>query len=212
MENAVTDYVALNESQVESEVDPFTATRYKQFAHWFAPNARRVLDVGCNTGRGGTVLKTLRPELEVVGLDLLQSRLDRLPKNVYGGVLCGSATAMPCDDECFDAVVAGEFIEHIPGHDASKFLQEAFRVLRMHGTLALTTPNPGDLKLRLRGGSNLGGSHVSQHHPEAMRLQLMMAGFNRVRIRGSGKVSWYLGTRVPYVNLYGSYMAVGCKV
>ncbi len=207
----MTDFVALNEAQVESEIDPFTATRYRQFAAWFPKPTADVLDVGCNTGRGGSVLKALQPAWKIVGLDLLASRLERLPAAVYSGVLCGSATDIPAPDNSFDAVVAGEFIEHLPSRELMAFLHEAFRVLRPHGALALTTPNPGDYKLRWRGGSVLGGSHVSQHHAQALRLQLMMAGFNSVRIRGSGKVSWYLGTRVPLLNLYGSYLATGCK-
>jgi hypothetical protein len=39
-----------------------------------------------------------------------------------------------------------------------------------------------------------------------------MYGFARVRVRGSGKVSWYLGDRFPWLGLYGSYLATGEKV
>jgi SAM-dependent methyltransferase len=205
------DFVALNEAQVESEVDPFTHERYCQFAGWFGAGTRDVLDVGCNTGRGGAALKAQRPVLKIVGLDLVQSRLDRLPHNVYSGVLCGSATEIPCADESFDAVVAGEFIEHLPSQATMPFLREAFRVLRMGGVLVLTTPNPGDWKLRWRGGSVLGGSHVSQHYAKVVRLQLMMAGYTSVHIRGTGKVSSYLGTHLPLLNIYGSYLATGRK-
>ena len=207
----MTDFVALNAAQVESESDPFTPERYRQFARWVPATAREVLDVGCNTGRGGSALKAIRPELKITGLDLLQSRLDRLPKDAYSGVLCGSATQIPCADESFDAVVAGEFIEHLPAPMAMPFLMEAFRVLRLGGVLALTTPNPGDWKLRWRGGSVLGGSHVSQHHPQTMKLQFLMAGYNAVCVRGTGKVSSVLGTWLPPLNLYGSYMVIGRK-
>jgi SAM-dependent methyltransferase len=207
----LTDYVSLNASQIESEVDSFTPTRYRQFAGWFSAGVHNVLDVGCNTGRGGAELKALRPGLNLTGLDLLQTRLDRLPRTVYGGVICGSATSIPSDDASFDAVVAGEFIEHLPNTATLPFLQEAFRVLRHGGVIALTTPNPGDWKLRMRGGSVLGGSHVSQHHASAMRMQMMMVGFNDVQVRGTGKVSAILSTRIPVLNIYGSYMAVGFK-
>jgi SAM-dependent methyltransferase len=207
----MTDYVALNAAQVESEVDPFTPTRYEQFAAWFPAQTRQVLDVGCNTGRGGVALKRINPAWQITGLDLLQTRLDRLPESVYGGVICGSATAMPCADKSFDAVVAGEFIEHLPASAAQPFLMEAFRVLRLGGVLAVTTPNPQDWKLRWRKGSVLGGSHVSQHQARVLCLQMKMASFGAVRIRGTGKVSSLLGTRFPLLNVYGSYMAVGYK-
>jgi SAM-dependent methyltransferase len=201
-----------NEAQVESERDPFTESRYRQFAAHLPAGRLRVLDVGCNTGRGGAALKAQRPEITLVGLDLLPDRLARLPAGVYGETVCGSATELPADDEQYDGIVAGEFIEHLVPWDALRFVAEAFRVLRLRGTLLLTTPNPRDLKLRLRGGSVLGGAHVSQHDPATLRTVLRMHGFTRVRTLGSGKVSWYLGSRFPWLSLYGSYLAVGRKL
>jgi SAM-dependent methyltransferase len=206
------DYATRNELQESSETDPFTESRYKQFATFLPPGPLKVLDVGCNTGRGGTVLKGLRPELQLFGLDLLQARLDRLPAGVYSGTVCGSATEIPSEDETYDAVVAGEFIEHLLPIDAHKFVADSFRVLKVRGRIMLTTPNPGDLKLRARGGTCLGGAHLSQHHPDTLKTVLKMFGFARVRVRGSGKVSWYLGDRFPWLGLYGSFLATGEKV
>jgi ubiquinone/menaquinone biosynthesis C-methylase UbiE len=205
------DHVTRNEQQQASESDPFTESRYAQFARLLPPGALRVLDVGCNTGRGGAALKRLRPEVQIHGLDLLQSRLDRLPKDVYAGTVCGSATQIPSGDESYDAVVAGEFIEHLLPIDAHRFVADAFRVLKLNGRLLLTTPNPGDIKLRLRGGTVLGGAHLSQHHPGTLKTVLKMFGFSRVRVMGSGKVSWYLGSHFPLLALYGSYLVVGHK-
>jgi predicted SAM-dependent methyltransferase len=118
---------------------------------------------------------------------------------------------MPIDETSFDAVIAGEFIEHLPTALMPSFLHEAFRVLKIGGVLAITTPNPSDLKRRLRGGTVLGGSHVSQHHAKTLRLQFLMVGFAHVRLRGTGKVSTYLGTRFP-LQIYGSYMLIGRKI
>lgn len=205
------DYATRNELQEDSERDLFTKSRYEQFAKFLPPGPLKVLDVGCNTGRGGTVLKTLRPDVSLYGLDLLQSRLDRLPRGIYSGTVCGSATQVPSDDETYDAIVAGEFIEHLLPIDAHRFVADAFRVLTIRGRLLLTTPNPGDIKLRLRGGTILGGAHLSQHHPGTFKTVLRMYGFSRVRVLGSGKVSWYLGDRLPWLGIYGSYLAMGDK-
>jgi SAM-dependent methyltransferase len=205
------DLVERNLLQTVSEADPFTEERYRQFMAWLPAGCRDVLDVGCNTGRGGRVLKQLRPALRLRGMDIVQSRLDRLPAQVYDGTVCGSATAMPLADGSQDAIVAGEFIEHLDPPDAQRFLHEAFRVLALGGVLLLTTPNPSDLKRRLRGGTILGGAHVSQHHAEALALQLRMAGFGRVTVRGSGKVSRWLGPRFPWLAVYGSYLVCARK-
>jgi len=206
------DYATRNQLQESSETDPFTESRYKQFASFLPPGPLKVLDVGCNTGRGGAVLKGLRPELQLFGLDLLQARLDRLPTGVYSGTVCGSATQIPTEDETYDAVVAGEFIEHLLPFDAQQFVADSFRVLKVRGRILLTTPNPGNVKMRARGGTCLGGAHVSQHHPDTLKTVLKMYGFARVHVRGSGKVTWYLGDRFPWLGLYGSFLATGEKV
>lgn len=203
-------YEKLNLTQPESETDPFTEDRYRQFYRFLPNGTRKVLDIGCNTGRGGRVLKGLDSHLQIYGLDAVRDRLDRLPMNVYEEGVHGYSTKIPNEDGTYDAVVAGEFIEHIYQADVDQTLGEIFRVLKIGGRLLLTTPNPGDIKRKMRGRSILGGAHVSQHFPDTLRLKLRMAGFSRVRIYGSGKVSRYIGSRFPLF-IYGSYLAIGDK-
>lgn len=202
-------YEQLNLAQPESETDPFTEDRYMQFYRFFPEGAHRILDIGCNTGRGGRVLKELNPGLRIYGLDAVQDRLERLPKAYEEGVH-GYSTKIPNEDGTYDVVVAGEFIEHIYQSDVDQTLGEIFRVLKIGGRFLLTTPNPGDIKRKLRGQSILGGAHVSQHFADTLKLKLRMAGFSRVRIYGSGKVSRYLGSHFPLF-AYGSYLAMGDK-
>jgi SAM-dependent methyltransferase len=204
------DYEKLNLLQPESEIDSFTEERYAQFYNYFQKGAQIILDIGCNTGRGGAVIKKLHPSLCIFGLDAVRDRLDRLPKDTYEGCVHGYSTDIPVGDSTYDIVVAGEFIEHIYTRDEDRTIQEIFRVLKVGGRLLLTTPNPYDIKRRLRNGSILGGSHVSQHFPDALKMQLKMNGFSGIRIRGSGKVTRYLGSRFP-ISIYGSYLMVADK-
>ncbi|MBS3026828.1 MAG: hypothetical protein HCA25_06995 [Dolichospermum sp. DET50] len=46
-------YKELNASQECSESDTFTCDRYRQFFHHIPIHIKNVLDIGCNTGRGG---------------------------------------------------------------------------------------------------------------------------------------------------------------
>ena len=204
-------YELRNELQVESEVDSFTAERYGQFARHLSPQATQVLDVGCNTGRGGRALKDQRPTLELTGLDCVAHRLARLDPGVYARTICGYATEVPAEDESFDAIVAGEFLEHLYPIDVGRTLSEFFRVLRVGGQLLMTTPNPNDLKRRIRHQTILGGAHVSQHHPRSLRRRLEATGFRQVRLRGSGKTTRYLPERVTPLFAFGSYLAVADK-
>lgn len=205
------NYSVLNLEQKVSENDPFTIERYKQFNCFFPRNTKSILDIGCNTGRGGAELKRIKNDYLIYGLDVVEDRLKRLPDNVYHQVILGSATDIPLPDDFFDAVVAGEFIEHLYSQDVLKTLAEVFRVLKTGGKFMLTTPNPNDLKKRFQKRTLLGGSHVSQHFPKLIKLQLMMVGFSNVKIYGSGRTSRYLGYRFPILSIYGSYLAVATK-
>ena len=205
------DYAQINLEQTISESDPFTDERYRQFHRFFPRNAHRILDVGCNTGRGGRILKQLAPQLSLSGLDIVKERLDQLPTEVYQHNILGSCTAIPAADDTFDVIVAGEFIEHLYAADVNPTLFEMFRTLKIGGRVMLTTPNPGDFKRKSRGKSILGGAHVSQHHADALRQQMRMAGFANVRVLGSGKVTRYLGSHFPVLGLYGSYLIMGDK-
>ena len=72
------EIVELNCGQKLSEIDPFTEGRYEQFVRHLPRDARVVMDVGCNTGPGGVVMKTLRPGLRITGLDCVPERVEAL--------------------------------------------------------------------------------------------------------------------------------------
>jgi 2-polyprenyl-3-methyl-5-hydroxy-6-metoxy-1,4-benzoquinol methylase len=107
----------------------------------------------------------------------------------------------------FDAMVMGELIEHVPYPALEQFVASAATVLAPGGRVLLTTPNPHALRLRLRGGSVLGGAHVSVHCPAALSELLNHRGFRVVRIEGSGRLSRIIGVRFP-LSLYGSYLLI----
>ena len=202
------DYVAANVAQSESESDDFSPERYRQFARHLPRAGRRVLDLGCNVGRGGEALKSVRPDLEIVGVDLVEERLRKLPQAVYASWVEASATSLPFEDATFDAVLAGEFVEHLTEHDVDAMLNEARRVLRRGGRLLLTTPNPQGINFRLKRMSVLGGAHFSQHPPAQLRARLQRHGYKRIRLSGSGRMTRHLGECAHPLMLYGSYLAV----
>jgi SAM-dependent methyltransferase len=204
--------IELNREQVCSEQDPFTVNRYRQFARHLGKDVVDVLDVGCNTGRGGTVLKSLRPNVKLTGLDCVLERLASIPSNMYDRVICAYASALPLPANVFDAIVAGEFIEHLTPTEVFPTLAEFFRLLRLRGRLLLTTPCPSFVLRAMRDYSVLADpAHLSQHSPRSLRRRLEDVGFTRIRIRGSGRVSRLLGERVPLRCAYGSYLAIAVK-
>ncbi|MEQ8541756.1 MAG: methyltransferase domain-containing protein [Coleofasciculus sp. D1-CHI-01] len=205
------NYEELNIAQEVSETDPFTRERYKQFYCHFPDDVQTVIDIGCNTGRGGQILKELNPSLKVVGLDCVASRLAKISPDIYVNTICSYSSNIESPDFSFDVVVAGEFIEHIYPDEVLSTLQEFYRILKPAGRLLLTTPNPNYLRLKLTGGSVLGGAHVSQHYSTDLKQQLESVGFVNVEITGSGKVTRILGEKFPILSLYGSYLVIATK-
>lgn len=196
-----------NRAQTVSETDDFTPERYQQMLSHLPPSARLVMDMGCNTGRGGAALKSVAPAIALTGVDCLQERIDALDQSVYQQRVCSFSTRLPFPVGCFDAIVAGEFIEHVPPGDIEATLCEFFRILRLHGRLVMTTPNPNYLKNRLQNLSVLSEpSHLMQHYPDCLRQRLRSVGFSRVRIFGSGRLTRYVGQRFPLLSAYGSYL------
>ena len=157
------------------------------------------------------MLKAVRPDLELVGLDVVGSRLDRLPLGVYASSVEANATSLPFDDDSLDAVLAGEFVEHLTSPDAHAVLDEVRRVLREGGRLLLTTPNPNGFNVRLRRGSVLGGAHLSQYPPRELRTLLRRHRLVHVRLIGSGRMTRWVGEHARPLSLYGSCLAVADK-
>jgi len=97
---------------------------------------RRVLDLGCGTGRTTALLARWG---WVVGLDeaawALASTSRRAPA---AAPVRGSATRLPFADGCFDLVCALDLVEHVA--DDRAVLEEIGRVLRPAGLLLLTVP------------------------------------------------------------------------
>ena len=203
-------YEIQNIQQDISEHDSFTLKRYEQFFKFLQPNAEKILDVGCNTGRGGLRLKELNQSLVISGLDCVQERLDVLP-DCYSHKVYGLSTDIPLEDRTLDAITAGEFLEHLYPADVDITLCEFQRVLKVGGRLLLTTPNPEYIKNKLSGSSVYSVSHLTQHFPEILRKRLQSHGFSKIKILGSGKASRYLGWYFPILSMYGSYIVVADK-
>ena len=105
----------------------------------------RVLDVGC--GEGHFTAALARAGFEAVGADVAEEPLRRA-RDLHGGLdlrLLPAAGAWPLQDSSFDAVWAGETVEHVI--DTAGWLSEARRVLRSGGELLLSTPAHGRLTM-----------------------------------------------------------------
>lgn len=155
---------------------------------------RRVLDMGCGTGRHALWLAG--EGAEVTAVDFSQGMLDQARAkpgaDAVNWVVGDLHEPLPFDDDTFDAVVSGLVLEHI--RDLSLFFSEAGRVVKGGGALVVsamhpamflrgsmarfTDPDTGDLvtpgslphsisdflTAALKAGLRL--NHISEHQPD----------------------------------------------
>lgn len=140
---------------------------------------KRVLDLGC---RSGALTRHFLEGNEVVGLDVDPAALAKAAELGIEPVQANVEERLPFGDGSFDAVVAGELLEHLQFPDA--LVEEIRRVLRPGGVFVGSVPNAFRVQTRLRF---LRGkppeddpTHLRMFSPDAMRA--LLAGFGDVRI------------------------------
>lgn len=196
-----------NLEQTWSEVDPFTQERYLQFSKYMK-DGQNILDIGCNTGRGGLTLKEKHPKLNIYGVELIKERIDKIPNGIYKEVFNESIITSSCNNVKFDVIVAGEVIEHIPSNLFVDMLINCKNLLNENGIILFTTPNPNSLLVKLgRRAVFNDPSHVNIMAINDFKNIVLTSGLQVKSIKGSGKVSRYLGYSFPMF-FYGSYLAV----
>jgi 2-polyprenyl-3-methyl-5-hydroxy-6-metoxy-1,4-benzoquinol methylase len=152
----------------------------------------RVLDVGCGEARFTAELA--RAGARAVGVDVAAEPLRRararhpeLDLRATGG-----ESAWELQDASFDAVWAGEVIEHVA--DTAAWLSEVRRVLRSGGNLLLSTPEHGRLTLMRLALSRRAfanhfdplGDHLRFYSRHTLTALLEEFGFERVHVRRAG--------------------------
>jgi SAM-dependent methyltransferase len=140
---------------------------------------KRVLDLGC---RSGALTRHFLDGNEVVGVDVDAAALAKAEALGIEPVQANVEEPLPFEDASFDAVVAGELLEHLQFPDA--LVSEIRRVLRSGGVAVGSVPNAFRLQSRLR--FLLGRppeddpTHLRMFSPAALRV--LLDGFEDVRL------------------------------
>jgi len=153
---------------------------------------QRVLDVGCGEGRFTAEL--VRAGAQAVGIDVAEEPLRRaraLHPQLDLRLVDGEG-AWELPDAGFDAVWAGEAIEHVA--DTAVWLSEVRRVLRSGGSLLITTPAHGPLTLARVALSRRAyaehfdprGEHLRYYSRETLAALLGDFGFEAITVRSAG--------------------------
>ena len=117
-------------------------------------HGKRALEIGCAAGILAAFIAPSSREL--VGIDVTETavafarRLARNLRQFHTRFFVGDAHALDFPDASFDTIVSMEVFEHLI--DPGAALEEFHRVLKPHGTIALTTTtavNPSDTAVKL---------------------------------------------------------------
>lgn len=108
---------------------------------------KNILDIGCYDGTLLSLIKNRNNnffglEASDWGVEKTREKGIKVEQYFFNG-----ENQLPCEDNFFDLVVAGEVIEHI--YDTDFFLAETYRILKSEGKLLLSTPNVASLGRRL---------------------------------------------------------------
>jgi SAM-dependent methyltransferase len=149
---------------------------------WFRDaigHGRRVLDLGC---RAGALTRHFLDGNEVVGLDVDRAALAKAAALGIETVEGDVEEPLPFEGSSFDAVVAGELLEHLRFPDA--LVGEVRRVLRDGGVFVGSVPNAFRLQSRLRflRGAPPEDDPTHLHLYSPQDVQALLSAFSDVRI------------------------------
>jgi ubiquinone/menaquinone biosynthesis C-methylase UbiE len=145
-----------------------------------------VLDLGCGLGDFAAALD--EHGAQVTGCDVAEEALRRARERHPGIEFVQSGEELPFDVGSFDAVWAGEVLEHV--QDVLGLLAEVHRVLRPEGQLIVSTPDHGPVK-RLHVGIsrsafettfNPRSDHVRFFTSHTLRTTLAVSEFSELDI------------------------------
>ncbi|NQU39060.1 MAG: methyltransferase domain-containing protein [Lentisphaerae bacterium] len=144
--------------------DPPLLHRYKQVAAAL-PEHGRVLDIGCGDGTFLAYLHSVKPQLDLYGLDISEVAIARLEARGMHGDVCDLTAEAPPPDLQADHVVMMEVLEHVV--EAETLIRAVGRIGAER--LYVTLPNMGHIEHRLRLA--LGGKtpvtaivyHIKEH-------------------------------------------------
>jgi SAM-dependent methyltransferase len=140
---------------------------------------QRVLDLGC---RSGALTTHFLDGNEVVGVDVDRTALAKAEERGITPVVANVEEPLPFPDGSFDAVVAGELLEHLGFPET--LVAEVLRVLEPGGSFLGSVPNAfriqGRLRFLLGKPPEEDPTHLHMFSPAQIRE--LLAGFEDVRV------------------------------
>lgn len=150
---------------------------------------RRLLDIGCGPG---TFIGNYMAGVACLGIDVAAPQIDYANRHYATDehrFSTRSIAELASSGETFDALALIEVIEHLPGADARRLLEQVRGLLSADGILVLTTPNYASLWPVIEWGVNIvssvsyEGQHINKYTRARLRSDLAASGYREIAIR-----------------------------
>lgn len=144
---------------------------------------KKVLDVGCGTGRFVEFLN--KNGFEAFGVDKSSDAINWSRKITKKRVFKASAVNLPFKNNSFDFVLSISLIEHLTKHEVDLFLEETSRILRKDGYIFLVTPNFMSPFRFIQGKKWFGYSdptHINYYSPFKLSNTLKKYSFKKIEL------------------------------
>ncbi len=117
-------------------------TSFAQRAVEIGPKLGKVLDVGTGTARIPIIIASMKPQWQILGVDLAESMLRVGKENIYKAGLSHQISldkvdgkSLPYSSDEFDMVICNSLVHHLP--NPNSFFSEVNRVLKSNGAVLI---------------------------------------------------------------------------
>jgi 2-polyprenyl-3-methyl-5-hydroxy-6-metoxy-1,4-benzoquinol methylase len=179
-------HLFLNERRLQTD---FQAARFDIEWDLLRGLSGTLLDVGCSTGAFVRLARNAGFNAE--GIDLSERAVSYGRNHFDLPLQAGDFTAGMFREATFDVVTLWATLEHLP--DPGRFIEEARRVVRPGGVLAISVPNHRSLTQRLLGRRNryVGVDHLNYFSARTLQAFVARHGLDLALLR-TRKVNPYL--------------------
>lgn len=183
----------------EGEADDQDLRRWKKLLKYY--KGGRLIDMGCLDSQVPLIAAERFPHAEMWGIDQAELAINKMREKypwVYYEVRDVYETNFP--KNYFSYVVGGELIEHL--EEPKHFIEEAMRILRPGGTLAISTP----LNEAIEPGAVDGERHLWSYTQDDLIDMLKPYGYVKIKTMGSTffpTYQYHFPTILAYCKKYG---------
>lgn len=177
----------------------FNPSRITRTIELIPDKGHKILDIGCANGVLSELFK--KKGNSVVGIEINEKLAEEARKRIDKVLVSDIAERWPVLSSNFDVIVMSAILEHI--FDYHHLLNEANRVLKVHGQLVIAIPNSVNLYDRLRflfGKQPIwyeDYGHIRLWTKPFLRDVLSMHGFNVIRWLGAERLLTFLEKIYP---------------